>query len=281
MAFIEMFESIAQRAEQAAKSKSLHKEADGMLHCDVCGEPVQSVISVMGESKTVFCTCRCDWEAEAAEKKRRDEEERQRRVDYLRAECFGLGDSTFRDWTFASSDGKQADVERTAHKFCDRFGDFKRKGKGLLFYGGTGTGKTFTAACIANELTGAGVSVMMTNFAKIVNRVQEKFEGRQRYLDSLNKFDLLIIDDLAAERNTEFVNEIVYNVIDSRYSSGLPLIVTTNISPKDMIKEGEITRNRIYSRLYQMCYAIEVKGKDRRKEAAAREVDELRALLGV
>ena len=282
MEFKTAIDGVAARAEKAAQSKSLHEEADGFLHCDRCGQRVQTFFRPTKSSETmiVYCKCRCDEEEERAEKQALKEQEKQRRIEFLRSECFGLEDSTLKRWTFQSSDGKSKDVEAAAHRFCDNFPKFRKNGKGLMLYGGTGTGKTFTAACIANELIGQGVAVKMTNFPKLINKMQESFEGRQKMLDGLNRFDLLIIDDLAAERNTEYVNEIVYTVIDSRYSSGLPLIVTTNISPKDMLAEGAITRNRIYSRLYAMCYAVEVKGEDRRKKAA-KGTDELRKLLGV
>lgn len=276
-----MLNIFAGRAEQAASGKKLHKEDDGLLHCDKCGEAVEAILPICGEMRKVFCTCRCDKERERAEKQALAEQERQRRIDFLRGECFGIGDVIQKQWTFQKSDGQNKDVEAAAHRFCNEFLRFKKNGKGLLLYGNTGTGKTFTAACIANELIDQGTSVKMTNFPTLINRLQESFDNRQRILDGLNRFDLLIIDDLAAERNTEYANEIVYTVIDSRYNTGLPLIVTTNIKPKDMTEAGSITRNRIYSRLLERCYAVEVKGEDRRIRAAISERDELKALLGV
>ena len=73
-----------------------------------------------------------------------------------------------------------------------------------------------------------------------------------------------MIDDFAMERSTEYVNEIVYNVIDSRYRSGKPLIVTTNLSKKDLDNPPDIDNERIYSRIKEMCFPVEVKGTDRR-----------------
>ena len=75
-----------------------------------------------------------------------------------------------------------------------------------------------------------------------------------------------MIDDFAVERNTEYVNEIVYNVIDSRYRSGKPLIITTNLSADDFKHPDNINKQRIYSRINEMCVPIPVTGKDRRSE---------------
>jgi DNA replication protein DnaC len=97
----------------------------------------------------------------------------------------------------------------------------------------------------------------------------------------LNKFDLLVIDDLASERDTEFMGEIVQNIIDSRYRAGLPLIVTTNLTADELKHPQEIRKRRIYSRLFEMCVPLEVQHKDRRKQKLINDYDELGALLGL
>ena len=70
----------------------------------------------------------------------------------------------------------------------------------------------------------------MTNFPSILARLGGMFgEERTSFLDSLGDYDLLIIDDLGVERNTEYAMEQIFSIIDSRYYSGKPLIVTTNL----------------------------------------------------
>ena len=71
------------------------------------------------------------------------------------------------------------------------------------------------------------VPVCMTNFAAILNDLAASFAGRNEYISRLCSFPLLIIDDFGMERGTEYGLEQVYNVIDSRYRSRKPLIVTT------------------------------------------------------
>lgn len=281
MSFKEALNQLTERAEQAAREsgRAEHLGDDGLLHCDTCGEPTQCRVEIFDEIRTVRCICKCERKQKKVLEEQRRREEHERRIQRLRIR--GFDKAEMQDWTFENDDGKQPNLTRAAKAYCEQFQKFKSDGKGLVFYGNVGTGKTYAAACIANELISKGVPVMMTNFTRIINRLQDKFEGRQEYLDSLNNFDLLIIDDLAAERNTDYVNEAVYSVIDGRYRAGLPLIVTTNVSLKEMMNAAEIARKRIYSRLLERCHPIQVAGKDRRKQAALDDFAEMNRLLGL
>lgn len=237
---------------------------DGLLYCGKCHTRKQTRLTLSdGTIIEPMCLCKCGVakrDAEEAEQKRLDK--MMRINDYRSA---GFPDSELKKCTFDHDDSKGSMASRAANNYVEHFAEFKKAGKGLMFYGSVGTGKTFLAACIANALIDKMHPCLVTNFARIINTLQGMYDGRQDYIDSLNRYDLLVIDDLAAERNTEYVNEIVYNVIDSRYRSGKPLIVTTNITLKDMETEQDINRKRIYSRISEMCVPIEVKGKDRRK----------------
>ncbi len=121
----------------------------------------------------------------------------------------------------------------------------------------------------------------MTNFARLVNTICGTVEGKQDYIDGLNRFSLLVIDDLAAERDTEYMNEIVYNIIDSRYRSGLPHIVTTNLTAVELSKPSQMSKQRTYSRLLEMCVPIEVSGKDRRKQKLRDNMVDMKNMLGL
>ena len=74
-----------------------------------------------------------------------------------------------------------------------------------LLWGDVGTGKSFIAGCIANALLDKGVPVIMTNFARLLNKLTDMYAGdRNAYIDSFNRYQLMIIDDLGIERNSEF-----------------------------------------------------------------------------
>lgn len=156
---------------------------------------------------------------------------------------------------------------RTAKKYVENWTDAKANNLGLLLWGDVGTGKSFAAACIANELLERGVPVLMTNFSKILNQMGAMYsEERYRYIASLSAFDLLIIDDLGIERNTDYALEQVYAVIDERYKAGKPLIVTTNLTIGEIKNAEDVFHARIYSRILELCTPVQVRGKDRRTE---------------
>lgn len=274
-----VFDKIAKTAEETAQGRKEHLGADGLLHCDRCGQATQTRIEIFGEQRTVRCICRCDQEKQAAEKAARERERQLQRIQRLRMQ--GFDKAEMQRWTFDTDDRQQPQVRRAMQAYVDGFPDFRGSGSGLLLYGSVGTGKTFAAACAANALIDQGVPVLMTNFSRIINRIQASFDGRQEYIDSFNAFDLLIIDDLAAERQTEYVNEIVYSVIDARYRAGLPMIITTNISARDMERETDLARQRIYSRILERCHPIKVEGGDRRKKAMRDGFAEMQRRLGL
>jgi len=121
----------------------------------------------------------------------------------------------------------------------------------------------------------------MTNFARLTNTIQGMYEGKQEYIDSLNDFDLLIIDDLGAERKSEFMQEMVFNIIDSRYRSGLPMIITTNLTADEIKKPQEVSFKRIYDRILERCIPVEVSGVSRRRTALKETHADMKAMLGL
>lgn len=252
---------------------------DGLLYCGKCHTRKQTMVNVLGNIMTPYVACKCSQERyakEVEEKKRREFEERVR--DMRKA---GFPDEEMMRWTFERDDGKDTKLSTVAHRFVDKFPTMLKDGKGLLLYGDVGTGKSYAAACIANALVDKGVPCMMTNMPRLVNTLSGMLEGKQGYIDRLNSFALLVIDDLGTERGTDYVSELVYNIIDSRYRAGLPLIVTTNLTLKDMAAETDVKKQRIYSRLYDMCIPMAVAGKDRRRENVKQAMQDYKDLLGM
>lgn len=140
------------------------------------------------------------------------------------------------------------------------------------------THNTYAACEVANALIDKGYPVLVTNFARIINALQATFE-KQEYIDSFNRFSLLVIDDLGIERNTEFAKEQVFNIIDSRYRAGLPMIITTNLSIDKIKKPDDIENGRIYDRILERCFPIEVSGQSRRRKAIKESYDDMKNLL--
>lgn len=278
---IDIIDTINARvARQYTENEGDYRNEDGLLICGNCHTQKECVLTKSdGTTRTVHCACKCSVERNARE----DEEKRKRaRMQYLDSmRRTGFPDAEMREWTFAKSDHADQKIETIARKYVANFDAMREQGTGLLLCGQVGTGKSFLAAAIANELISQGTPCLMTNFSRLISRISEKFGGDQKYLDDLNRFDLLIIDDLGAERDSDFTWEKVMNVIDARYRAGLPLIITTNLGPKDFADRGDIRRQRVFSRLKEMCICLEIKGEDRRGKRMQDKLTSARSLLGI
>lgn len=232
---------------------------DGLLHCSKCGGALETYIDVLGRGKRkVRCICECmKKERDAFEERAKAEQ-----IDRNRRICFG--GSKLMHCTFETS--HETEYIKMAKNYVKHFDEFRKEGKGLLLYGTVGTGKSHIAACIANALISAEKKVLMTNFTTIVNTLQNSFEGRTEYIESLNRYSLLIIDDLGVERQSEYMQENVYNIIDARYRSGLPMIITTNLTAEEMKNPKEIGKSRIYDRILEKCHPIPIYGDSIRRQ---------------
>lgn len=262
-------------AQSVPKTENTYTAEDGLLHCSVCHKAIQCKIVFLGIEKIVPCICDCrKKELDAFENaKKAEENERRRKI------CFS--ETNMSGWNFESDDGKNERISAAMKNYVKNFTDFKRDGKGLLLHGTVGTGKTFYAACIANALIDAGYRVKMTNFASLTNQIQGMFDGKQDFIESLNQYTLLIIDDLGTERKSEFMQEMVFNIIDSRYRSGLPFIITTNLTTDEIKKPQEIGYSRIYDRILERCFPVEVSGASRRRQNVRETFADVKEKLGL
>ncbi len=274
-----IIEGLAKAAEKHHKPQGGDYIKDGLLYCGKCHTPKQCEVEFGGRIVKPYCMCRCEVEEEERRKEDERKREKTQRVDRMRRT--GFSDSEMREWTFANDDGKDAKTMGAMKRYVEKFSEMLENGTGLMLYGNVGSGKSFAAACIANALIESGTPCLMTNFQRIVNKLSSGFSGKQEYIDSLQKFDLLIIDDFATERRTEYMTEQVTAVIDARYRSKLPLIVTTNINPRDLMSADGIGEQRIYSRIMDMCVPVAFNGQDRRRSDYAKKTAAAKELLGL
>ena len=248
----------------------------GIIYCYKCKTPKQKRVSFLGEEKTVFCLCKCESDKRDEREKQKHEEDIKKQLEEMRSKSFL--DKKLKSWSFANDDQSNEKVTNTCKNYIKKFKEFRTEGKGLLFYGGIGTGKTFFACCIANEFIDQGKSVLVTNFPRILNSLTAAYD-KQAIIDTLNENEILIIDDLAAERDTDFALECIWNVIDSRNKTKLPTIITTNLNLKDLTATADARHERIYNRLLEMCIPVEVEGRNRRKKEAVESMKYYKNLL--
>lgn len=251
-------------------------EDDGLLYCGKCHTRKQSRIEIFGAIRTPFCDCKCETERKQNEENAKKKAEK---VERLRRD--GGITPKMQRWTFENDDNKNPQLFHKMREFADNFDIMQKGGKGLLLFGKVGRGKSFAAGCVANALIDKDIPVKVTNFSTIHNEIMGKFEDRQQYIDRMIDFPLLIIDDLAAEGKTEFMQQIVYNIIESRDQSGKPLIVTTNLTREELLHPADVNNQRIFSRLLGMCLPIEVKGDDKRRDELKQGLTDYKDVLGL
>ena len=269
---------IMQSLTAIPKNEGDYLGKDGLLYCGKCHTKKQTEVIFRGIKRHPMCLCKCETEKRDREEEEKKRIEFERKVKNLRRA--GFPESNMQEWTFANDDMTNSRVTNAMKKYVENFDEMKKQGKGLLLYGSVGTGKTFAACEVANALIDKGYPVLVTNFARIINSLQATFE-KQEYIDSFNRFSLIVIDDLGIERNTEFAKEQVYNIIDSRYRVGLPMIITTNLSIDKIKKPDDIENGRIYDRILERCFPVEVTGQSRRRKAIREDYNNTKDMLGL
>lgn len=249
------------------EEKDFYIGEDGLEYCSNCHTPRERILPhpIDGKPFHVHFMCECQRKSYEAEQAARAKREFEEMVERNRGVCFHV--KRMRDWTFANDDGKNPAVAK-AKAYVDAWDEMKSSGIGLMLWGGVGTGKTYLAAAIANELLDQGKRVLMRDFSEISNI---SIFDADEYVSSLSSYDLVILDDLGAERKSEFALQNVFNVVNRRWESGKPMIVTTNLSIKEMkalSTKNELQYQRIYDRLFDMCTPICVNGASRRAESS-------------
>ena len=226
--------------------------------CEVCGVPKTRTIYVCGKKFEMKQLCACE-----GEKLRREEHDFKHRnlVRQLTQQCFFPNDLSHK--TFEKDDNANEELTLIAKKYVEEFEQHRKNGKGLLLFGECDVGKSYISACIANALIEKEISVRMTNFSHISSCI-ERWGSRKEYIDHLLTFQVLIIDDLNAERDTAYMSEIVYQIVDTWTNANKPIIVTTNLTKEQLLKPKRQSDSRIYTRLFEKCIPYEVKNKHRR-----------------
>lgn len=272
---------LASIADSAGSLPDDYIGSDGLLYCGRCNtRKEREIIWFDNKPKKVPVMCKCRAEEERLKKEQMQKEEEMRSIQ--RAKISSMMDDTFRTACFANYQIRNGNERhlKVAKKYCIEFSKMYERNQGLLFWGTVGTGKSYTAACIANYLLEANTSVVMTSFVRILQEMQGfDREREETFTNKLNSVKLLIIDDLGAERSTDYALEKVYGIIDNRYRAKKPLILTTNLTLRQMQEATDIRYARIYDRIFEMCYPMEFSGVSWRKREAAQRYEETRKIL--
>ena len=272
--------NLAERSKTLiAENETDFKDEEGFLVCGKCHTRKEMEVEFPWGKIRPYCLCKC--EKERKDREKAEEEERNRKANIKRLRDNAFPDGSLADSTFDMASDPNHKILLAMQRYVENFRQFHADGKGVLLYGSVGTGKTFLAACTANALIDKGIPVLMTSVSYIANKLMGMFDGKNEYIESLNSYPLLVLDDLGAERNTEYMNEVLYNIINSRYKAKLPLIVTTNLTTEQLKTPTDVTMARTYSRVLEMCFPIKVEGVDIRRERARSEYKTMSDILGL
>jgi len=144
------------------------------------------------------------------------------------------------------------------------------RGESLWLSGTVGTGKTSLAMAVSSAAAKAGRSVAIYSLPQLLARIRRTYDavvGEDSYVaffERLTSVDLLHIDDLGAEKRTDWVLEQLYAIVDERYGAERSMLVTTNLEETEL--EEQIGA-RTVSRLVEMCGdlgPLRVEGRDHR-----------------
>lgn len=269
---INIFEQANEKARKHNEGLLTYVSEDGKTRCKKCGEVVRSVkyfkspamLQAYPEGLETWSICKCKEEERKAVKAELKRLEKMAEIPNARREAFNtpeLAKLTFRADTSPKTEQGQLTRRWVAHYEANKE---KNNLKWLFFYGGCGTGKTFYAACIANAMIDRGYTVKMVTVAEIAAEIfsaQDKVSAYNKY----NSYEILIIDDLGAECQTDYMLDIVYTVVNNRYNARKPMIITSNMTTAETGNPKDKRIERIMSRIWGLGYPMEFTGGDRRK----------------
>ena len=231
-------------------------------YCKECGKPIQyQTLSCLGLNKLIRIDCECE------EKKRQEQEalkaERKHRECVERLRQFS-GMPLEQQECLLSEFIPRAGTEKHLNAclaYTDKFDEYCKQGRGILFTGSTGSGKTHLASGIANELIEREIPVKFEVVPELLQKIQATYssfaESEDSVISPLKKCRLLILDELGGEKPSEWTMTILHNIINYRYINYKPTIITTNLTTSELGNVlGARTVDRILDKNKPRFYAL-------------------------
>lgn len=265
-----MSESIGNVMTRIVNTSACSEETEGYT-CEHCNKYIAAItveVPQLRIKNKILPTCECVVEREEAKIREAQNFAKKREIEKLFS-ISNLGErfskSTFE--AFLDRNGSE-----TAHKIAMKYvKTFKEwNGESLMIWGEPGNGKTHLAAAIVNELSKKGYIVVFQSVPELLQRIRSTFnsenkENETQIMRALLECDLLILDDIGAEKTTEWVEEKLFNIIDGRYRKELPTLYTSNLEPKELKHQ---VGKRSYDRMVETSLTVKNEAASYRREIA-------------
>jgi DNA replication protein DnaC len=263
-------ESIGRVMTRIVNTSACNEETEGYT-CEHCNKYIAAItveVPQLRIKNKILPTCECVVEREEAKIREAQNFAKKREIEKLFS-ISNLGErfskSTFE--SFLDRNGSET-AYKIAMKYVKTFKEWN--GESLMIWGDPGNGKTHLAAAIVNELSKKGYIVVFQSVPELLQRIRSTFnsenkENETQIMRALLECDLLILDDIGAEKTTEWVEEKLFNIIDGRYRKELPTLYTSNLQPKEL--QNQVGK-RSYDRMVETSLTVENKAESYRREIA-------------
>jgi len=197
----------------------------------------------------------CFPEEHEREKSRYTQIARQKRIERLLGEsCLSprFVSRTFENFDASGSADKKRILDE-CRRFAQEFPDRQRKGTWLAFMGPCGTGKGHLAAAVVREVIERhGATALFVKYHDLVRRIKHSWgpdaaESEERILKAVREVDLLVLDEIGVQFDTNAERLILYAVLDHRYEFLKPTILTTNLNLEQLER---VAGERVVDRLH-------------------------------
>ena len=256
---MDYFELAAKYAEKNQQKNPTDYIKDGLLHCGKCHTPKQVRIVWDDTVRTVACLCSCKKAMVDNEERELKQKSRYLQVmpKYARYEL--------------DVPTKKEHCDARVLRYIEKWAEMRKQNIGLLLFGDVGTGKSTSASYVCMCLRSQNIPCLMTNFSTLVDK--------DRAIPPLNDLDLVVFDDLGAERQSEYMLEKVFTLVDNRVNAKKPIIFTTNLSLTELKNPSDMKYKRLYDRILSVCVPVKFIGESHREKQAKKMMEEMKNIL--
>lgn len=240
---------------------------DNTIYCKKCNTHKSTVVEIFNKKRIVRCICECRKKEMAAEKEREERMAKMIRLESLQTNSL-MGEKykkvRFDDTIITHNDSFKVAYNR-CKKYCENSKEVILNGYGIYIYGNPGCGKTHLTACMANDLLSKYVEVVFTNFFEISKEVRSAFNSNNNLNEKviINKYknaEILFIDDLGTESLSKndgdnYLQNLMFEIINARYNNNKATIFTSNYSLKELITDRKIEAKTV-DRIRELSNAI-------------------------